>query len=266
MATSAVYVEDTELAQRGLQFLTIGENLWPGSTSGNQQSPGVTFNNRVLDGKRVVFSARAVESDPNQDAIYRYRVEKVGGIYISGLCLGGNRVSREILESADVFITSYRDNEEYIQATKCNAIIGTSAWILHVSNLGLWSTPEEHLLHYPHPKQPALGFEGQMITITKYTGDAREYLKKLIVALGGRFTPSLSAKNTCMIASNTTISPDQPTHNKIYKAREWRVPIVNHLWLEDCFREWARLPVNDQKYLNFPQDRDWMQEINAGSL
>lgn len=41
----------------------------------------------------------------------------------------------------------------------------------------------------------------QEITVTNYTGDAREYLKKLIEAMGGTFTPSMSPKNTVVIAA-----------------------------------------------------------------
>ncbi|KAG8688659.1 hypothetical protein FRC11_005011, partial [Ceratobasidium sp. 423] len=256
------------LAQRRLLCAAVAMDLDPSSNSGTQPSSSnkSTFSNRVLGGKRVVFSARAVQSDPNRDQVYRRRVEQVGGIYISGLSLGGDGVSQAVLEDADVFITSYRGNEEYDLATRCNVIIGTPAWILYVTSMGLWSAPKEHLLHYPYPEETVPGFEDQQITITNYVGDAREYLKKLIAALGGKFTPSLNAKNTCVIASHIAIPPEQSKQNKISKAREWRIPIVNHLWLEDCFREWAKLPVSDQKYLNFPQGHDWTQEINARGI
>ena len=41
----------------------------------------------------------------------------------------------------------------------------------------------------------------QEITVTNYTGDARDYLKKLIVLMGATFTPSMSGKNTVLIAA-----------------------------------------------------------------
>lgn len=41
----------------------------------------------------------------------------------------------------------------------------------------------------------------QEITVTNYTGEAREYLKKLIMAMGATFTPSMSGKNTVLIAA-----------------------------------------------------------------
>ncbi|CAE6385948.1 unnamed protein product, partial [Rhizoctonia solani] len=254
------------LAQSSILRAAIDADLDPGSNSDAQPSPanrGVS-SNRVLGDKRVVFSVRAVQGDPNRDQVYRRRVEQVGGTYISGLSLGGDGVPEETLRNADIFITSYRGNEEYDLATKfSNLIIGTPAWILYVTSTGLWSAPREHLLHYPYPEHPVPGFADQHITVTNYVGEAREYLKKLISSLGGKFTPSLTLKNVCVVASHTTIPPEQAKQNKISKAREWRIPIVNHLWLEDCFREWAKLPMSDQKYLNFPQGHEWTLEINA---
>jgi hypothetical protein len=44
----------------------------------------------------------------------------------------------------------------------------------------------------------------QKIAVSNYTGDAREYIKKLIMALGGQWTNSLSkAENTHLIAAKS---------------------------------------------------------------
>jgi hypothetical protein len=39
------------------------------------------------------------------------------------------------------------------------------------------------------------------ITVTNYTGESREYLKKLIMAMGAQFTPSMSGRNTVQVAA-----------------------------------------------------------------
>jgi twin BRCT domain len=41
----------------------------------------------------------------------------------------------------------------------------------------------------------------QEITVTNYTGESREYLKKLILAMGAEFTPSMSGHNTVLVAA-----------------------------------------------------------------
>lgn len=40
----------------------------------------------------------------------------------------------------------------------------------------------------------------QEITVTNYTGAARDYLKKLIQVMGGKFTPSMSQSNKVLVA------------------------------------------------------------------
>ncbi len=72
-------------------------------------------------------------------------------------------------------------------------------------------SPKEQFLHYPTPKEGVPDFADkvrqerisrtalivfQEITVTNYTGEAREYLKKLIELLGGKFSPQLSSSRT----------------------------------------------------------------------
>jgi hypothetical protein len=40
----------------------------------------------------------------------------------------------------------------------------------------------------------------QEITVTNYTGAARDYLKKLIQVMGAKFTPSMSQSNKVLVA------------------------------------------------------------------
>ena len=39
--------------------------------------------------------------------------------------------------------------------------------------------------------------------------------------------------------------------NKTDKADEWSVPVVTHVWLEDCFIEWRNLTPAQKKYVNY---------------
>ena len=87
-----------------------------------------------------------------------------------------------------------------------------------MESTGTIGTPTAQLLHYPIPKKLIEGFSAhvrillvkfkrgtdyavQEITVTNYTGDARDYLKKLIGLMGATFTPSMSGKNTVLIAA-----------------------------------------------------------------
>lgn len=93
-----------------------------------------------------------------------------------------------------------------------------------------------------------------MITVTNYTGAAREYLKRIIEAMGAEFSPTLSARNTVVIAAFTK-------GTKTEKARNWNIPVVHHIWLEDCFRQWKNLTVGMEKYVVFAKDKDYSAEL-----
>ncbi|KAJ7594325.1 hypothetical protein C8J56DRAFT_854426 [Mycena floridula] len=144
----------------------------------------------------------------------------------------------------DVFITQIRSGKAYIKAARHGKTIGTLAWLFHVHNTGVISRPVDQLLHYPIPKKPITGFSGQVITITNYTGEAREYLKKLINTMGGEFTPSMSSNNTVLIAAFVG-------GTKTTKAQQWSIAVVNHMWLEDCFIQWKKLTTSLAKYIDF---------------
>jgi hypothetical protein len=99
-------------------------------------------------------------------------------------------------------------------------------------------------LHFPIPRTPIVDFEREVyipsrlpvrrrlphprpqeITLTNYTGTAREYLKLLLELAGARFTASMSGKNTVVIAAFRA-------GTKTDKARNWHIPVVHHGWLE----------------------------------
>lgn len=48
----------------------------------------------------------------------------------------------------------------------------------------------------------------QLVTLTNYTGETREYVKTLIDIMGGKFSPDFSRHNTHVIASVCVSLPD----------------------------------------------------------
>jgi hypothetical protein len=55
-----------------------------------------------------------------------------------------------------------------------------------------------------------------------------------------------------MINSHNSISGLKTT-----KALNWSIPIVNHIWLEDCFIQWKNFSVGLGKYIDFPAGTDF---------
>ncbi|KAK7677912.1 hypothetical protein QCA50_019102 [Cerrena zonata] len=168
-------------------------------------------------------------------------IEREDGVVVHGE--GG-------IEEADIVVTRYRAGPTYVKAFRLKKMIGSLSWLRYVRLTGKISRPTDQLLHYPIPKRTVEGFSNHSITITNYTGKDREYLKKLIATLGGDFTPSMSGKNTVVIAAY-----HQGT--KTEKAVAWGIPVVNYLWLEDCFINWRNLTTTNEKYTCFPPGVDF---------
>ncbi|KZO94007.1 hypothetical protein CALVIDRAFT_501980 [Calocera viscosa TUFC12733] len=189
--------------------------------------------NDLFGNQRVRLSDSLPLTAQRRDA-FEARVRDAGGIIV------------ENAAKADVLITRYQDGHEFYSSHKKKKIIGTLEWLVYVLRDGRLSNPREQLMHFPHPKGHCGHFDQYEITVTNYTGPARDYVKLLIETLGAKFTPTMSGSTTHVVAGYC--NPNEAVSAKIARAEEWAVPVVNHLWLEDCFVGWKERPVNGEKY------------------
>ncbi|EJD53515.1 hypothetical protein AURDEDRAFT_156754 [Auricularia subglabra TFB-10046 SS5] len=154
------------------------------------------------------------------------------------------------VDECDVLVTRYRDGPVFARALEQGKVIGTLPWVFHVDQTERYCAPTDQLLHFPVPSWPIEGFPEKRISITNYSGSARDYLKKLVEVTGANFTATLSASNTHVIAASLS-------GKKTDKARAWGgIAIVNHIWLEDCFLRWKDLTPAAEKYIRFPRNGD----------
>ncbi|KAG5651886.1 hypothetical protein H0H81_007043 [Sphagnurus paluster] len=214
------------------------------SASGIMVSPGKGKN--VWQGRRVLLGRSLALTGARHEAV-EAEIRRAGGEIVP--CAGGREEEAQAVEQCDVYVTRYRCGKAYVQAVRKGKTIGTLPWVFYVHSTGVLSRPMDQLLWYPIPKRTIDGFTAHEITVTNYTGQSREYIKKLITAMGATFTPSMSGKNTVLIAAEIK-------GTKTTKAASWSIPIVNHLWLEDCFIKWRNLTVATQKYISFPATMD----------
>ncbi|KAG6825628.1 hypothetical protein H0H92_003009 [Tricholoma furcatifolium] len=205
----------------------------------------------VWDGRRVLLGRSLELSGSRRDAV-EAEIVRAGGKVVS--YDGSKGEEAAAVDRSDVLVTRFRSGRAYVQAVRQAKTIGTLPWVFHVHSTGTLSPPMDQLLWYPIPKRPIEGFSGHEITVTNYTGEAREYIKKLIGAMGAVFTPSMSGKNTVLIAAYVS-------GTKTTKAASWSIPIVNHLWLEDCFVKWRNLTVALEKYIVFPPGVDFSTQL-----
>ncbi|THH15096.1 hypothetical protein EW146_g5335 [Bondarzewia mesenterica] len=206
---------------------------------GQEPHPESADTRNVWQGRRILLCLDLDLADGRKGAV-EAGIARAGGIIVHG---NANDEVDEIQE-VDILIARYRWGDAYVKAVRDNKIIGTLSWIFHVQTTGIITSPTAQLLHYPIPKKSIEEFASHEITVTNYTGESREYLKKLITLMGATFTPSMSGRNTVLIAAYIS-------GNKTTKAGNWSIPVVNHIWLEDCFIQWKNITVGKEKYITF---------------
>lgn len=158
------------------------------------------------------------------------------------------------LITADIYIGKYREGSQYVAAARSRKIIGNYTWILYCLSKGKYSSPRDHLLHYPIPHGGLPEFRGDIITVSNYTGEARSYLEKLIIALGATFTRNMRPENTHLI---TAVESGE----KYNTAKHWGISCVNHLWLEESYAKWKKMAVTNTHYVTFPRETNLMDVI-----
>ncbi|KAL0579150.1 regulator of Ty1 Transposition [Marasmius crinis-equi] len=223
----------------------------------------VTTQKAVYGGRRVLLST-TLELGDRRVAV-EAGIKRAGGKVVK---LKSTEDEVDKIDDCDIFITRFRNGAAYFKACSptfvlglstdifCKAVrarktVGTLQWLFHVQLTGVLSRPLDQLLHYPHPSKPIENFTDHEITITNYTGEARDYLKKLIAVMGADFTPTMSPRNTVLVAAEVQNGA------KADRAYAWSIPVVNHLWLEDCFVQWRNLTVGVEKYIVHPKGLDF---------
>ncbi|KAF9051195.1 hypothetical protein BDZ89DRAFT_1057049 [Hymenopellis radicata] len=209
---------------------------------------------RPIWGQRRLLLSRNLGITPERKGAIESAVENSGGIVIRFQDDADEKDEVEAVDDCDYFITKHRSGKAYFKAARARKTIGNLNWLFHVISSGTISRPADELLHYPTSKKPIDTFHTQLISISNYTGEGRDYLRKLIEAMGARFTPNMSSNNTVLVAAFLD-------GTKTQKARSWSIPVVNHLWLEDCFTQWRPVTVALDKYINFPENMNFSRHL-----
>ncbi|VDO66144.1 unnamed protein product [Heligmosomoides polygyrus] len=79
-----------------------------------------------------------------------------------------------------------------------------------------------------------------MISFSGFDESERAAMKFMVEAMGARFTPYLSRHNSLLIAKTGGVE-------KVEKAREWDIQVVNYQWLADNYAG-QRVDIDNQRY------------------
>ncbi|KAJ2832440.1 regulator of Ty1 Transposition [Coemansia furcata] len=148
-------------------------------------------------------------------------------------------------DSVDILVCQHRSGYDYSKASRLGKIVGTFVWLYQAFLSERLSAPTQRLLHYPVPPVAVAGMERMVITISHYRGASREYLIRLITALGAQYTAKMSKENTHLVTAS-------PEGRKYVAALQWNISVVNHFWIERCYQRWKLLTVSHPNFTYYP--------------
>ncbi|KAG4300874.1 hypothetical protein PCANB_002779 [Pneumocystis canis] len=199
------------------------------------------FTKQLLKHKKILFS---------NDLEIGQRLRRTLEIVV--ISFGATIVSS--IHDANVYIGIYREGDEYIQAARQGIIIGNLTWLYWMLVYKTWLKPEKNLLHYPIVRGGLPEMREMIITISNYQGESRQYLEKLIEALGATFTKNMKPNNTHLIIPCKS-------GQKYMAALEWNIHIVNHLWVEETYAKWKLQSITVPRYIYFPLQTNFMENV-----
>ncbi|KAK4057178.1 regulator of Ty1 Transposition [Microbotryomycetes sp. JL221] len=191
-----------------------GRRVYFASELGIRKGLELALKTRILDagGQCWSFSLDSEQQDDNQDEILK-------------------RAHQELLKSNTV-ITKSRQGWEFWTAFDENKTIGNLSWLYHVLATNKLDSPTDRLLHFPLPSTKGIQqFKGKLFTVSNYAASARDYVRTLIELLGGKFDGTLSRTTDYVVTASEY-------GEKVKHARSWKIPLVSHLWLEQCILNW----------------------------
>ncbi|SCV02262.1 LANO_0F16358g1_1 [Lachancea nothofagi CBS 11611] len=148
--------------------------------------------------------------------------------------------------SGDSYIGQSIVSDEYLQARAERLHIGNVSWFFYMWCKQSFVFPTEKLLLSPLRRR-VFQKDELVVGYTTYLGQQRHYIQKLVEALGGVSTTEFTKKNTHLITCF-------PFSQKYEAALRWKdtCKVVNHLWLEDCYRLQSKISCDEEKYTEIP--------------
>ncbi|KAF9939179.1 hypothetical protein BGZ67_009841 [Mortierella alpina] len=217
----------------------------------------VSFLQSPTEHKRQFLTGHCIYMEDNLHIVPELRAKMEERIKEAG----GLVVDEYSSDMVDIVICRFRSGVVYTNAYLDGKTIASIDWLLHVLRIGDLSSPKASLLHYPIPPRPIPGMSSLVITISNYTGSVREYLKRMILATGAMYRPTLSSKYAPI--PTTHVICGNASGDKFEKGYDWNVKVVNHIWLEECFQTWVLQTETKPRYTNFPVHHQLPQVFGA---
>ncbi|KAJ1034647.1 hypothetical protein NDA13_000904 [Ustilago tritici] len=220
-------------------------------TAGDK-SNGTSRDKHVFRGQSVLLARDVCRASEQQLRSLEHFIRTSGGT-VRRAPKDLNGIAQAVRNS-DFVVCRYREVQEFREAIRQKTQVGNLMWLINVVSNDVFSDPREEPLHFPVPRQGIPEFHDATITISNYRGSSRQYLTKMIKLMGATFSGTLTAQTSLCVAANLK-------SEKTNKAKEWKVPVVNHNYIVDSFLAWAPVERAKLKYIDFPEAVDYNLDV-----
>ena len=221
-------------------------------TDNDGKGSGANREKSVFRGKSVLLARDVCRASEQQLRSLEHFIRISGGtVRRAPKALNG---IAQAVRNSDFVVCRYREVQEFREAIRQSKQVGNLTWLIWVVSNDAMTDPREEPLHFPVPRQGIPEFKNASITISNYRGATRQYLTKMIKLMGATFSGTLTAQISLCVAANLK-------SEKTDKAREWKVPVVNHKYIVDSFLAWAPVERAKLKYIDFPEGVDYNLDV-----
>ncbi|KAI9273099.1 hypothetical protein BDA99DRAFT_500034 [Phascolomyces articulosus] len=158
---------------------------------------------------------------------------------------GATFVKEYSKEQVTIVVVKHRSTPIYRRASIDNKIVASKWWLTNTIMRKEKYMPILTLVDYPMPSGGIADASAIWITISGYKDTARDYLRRLAIHCGMNISANLTRQTTHLICNSKS-------SEKWSKAKAMNKTVVNHVWLEQCFRDWTIHAINELSYLHFP--------------
>lgn len=174
----------------------------------------------------------------------------------------GARVRERYTPDCTHLMTPYQYGADYEAALRDNRIIVSYAWLEDCLTARRVVPHTDKVLYAPiRDENGVTGMEGCVVSVAGYKGPIRNDIRELIEASGAAFNQNFTKKTTHLICYRA----ESEIYAKalLFKLEGQSLEIVNHLWMEDCVKQWRRLPEESEVYRKLGVEVDFEQRLDA---
>ncbi|KAI7859941.1 hypothetical protein BDC45DRAFT_530397 [Circinella umbellata] len=169
-------------------------------------------------------------------------IEKVYNEIIDHLQKAGATVCDNYSQNVTIAVAESRSSYLYLQAFRDGKVVASYRWltntILRIKNISPLST----VIDYPYPKGGIPVDGAKLFHLSAYRDTERYFLTVIGVRCGLIYSPMLTQKVTFFICPTTAAV-------NYTMALNFDVEVVNHVWLEESFRNWVLHKTSRQHYI-----------------